>query len=111
MYSIVEGKNYLQTKMRRIIQRKLIKQFLSPILCKGGISRDFRFQVFILYESVSPGPLSTPFGPFRIFMRIKKFAEICALRNFVFTAGVGVNVSTTLATSGFVRWCIVICLY
>jgi hypothetical protein len=50
------GKNYLETKMRRIIQRYLVKKFLSSILCKGSISRDFRFQVFILYESFPLGP-------------------------------------------------------
>ncbi len=40
---------------------------------KGTVSRDFRLLFF--HESVSPRPLSIPFGPFRIF---SKTAEIFA---------------------------------
>jgi hypothetical protein len=48
---------------------------------KGSLTRDFRLHFF--HESVSPGPLSIPLGPFQIFMTIRG-----DIHNFVFTTGV-----------------------
>ncbi len=39
-------------------------------LFKESLTRDFRDQIFF-HKSVSPGPLSIPLGPFRIFSKIR----------------------------------------
>jgi hypothetical protein len=44
------------------------KSLVSLGLLKERLTRDFRLPLF--HESVSPGPQSISFGPFRIFLKI-----------------------------------------
>ncbi len=58
--------------MRRINHEICLKFWLRSKLddFKGSLTREFRLQVFF-HKSVSPGPLSIPLGPFRIFSKIR----------------------------------------
>ncbi len=59
-----------------------IQKFALDAKVKGSLTQDFWLQVFF-HKSVSPGPLSIPLGPFKIFLKIRG-----DIRELLFITGV-----------------------